>query len=123
MAIELVIYVLKNTRRRHEYRTFFAQDLYEVESFVAAAREEDLLVILRPGPYIDSERDFGGLPWWLLAKRPKVELRSRDPVFLAAVDKWLSALYGRLRPHMRHNGGNIIAVQVIIWGNGILDGC
>ena len=88
---------------------------------MAAAKEEDLLVILRPGPYIDSERDFGGLPWWLLAKRPKVELRSKDPVFLAAVDKWLAALYGRLRPHMRHNGGNIIAVQVIIWGNGILD--
>ena len=80
-------------------------------------------MILRPGPYIDSERDFGGLPWWLLAKRPKVELRSKDPVFLAAVDKWLAALYGRLRPHMRHNGGNIIAVQVIFWGNGILDGC
>ena len=94
---------------------FISQDLYEVESFVSAAREEDLLVILRPGPYIDSERDFGGLPWWLLAKRPKVELRSRDPVFLEAVDKWLAALYGRLSPHMRHNGGNIIAVQVD-WG-------
>ena len=23
-------------------------------------------VILRPGPFIDAERDFGGLPYWLL---------------------------------------------------------
>jgi hypothetical protein len=23
-------------------------------------------VILRPGPYIDAERDLGGLPYWLI---------------------------------------------------------
>lgn len=24
----------------------------------------DLLVLLRPGPYICAEWDFGGFPWW-----------------------------------------------------------
>ena len=33
-----------------------------VTAFVEMAREEDLFVILRPGPYICSEWDFGGLP-------------------------------------------------------------
>ena len=30
--------------------------------FVEIAKEEDLLVLFRPGPYICSEWDFGGLP-------------------------------------------------------------
>ena len=29
-------------------------------------------VILRPGPYIDAERDLGGLPYWLL-KDPTIK--------------------------------------------------
>jgi beta-galactosidase len=33
-----------------------------VTAFVEMAQEEDLFVILRPGPYICSEWDFGGLP-------------------------------------------------------------
>jgi len=33
-----------------------------VRKFIMEAQEEDLLVIFRPGPYICSEWDFGGLP-------------------------------------------------------------
>ncbi len=86
----------------------------EVVRFVRTAGEEGLLVILRPGPFIDAERDLGGMPWWLLAGKtqPPVRLRSSDPRFLAAVDRWLALLYGKLRPLMRHNGGPIIMVQV-----------
>ena len=34
----------------------------DVKSFIEMAKEEDLFVIFRPGPYICSEWDFGGLP-------------------------------------------------------------
>ncbi|RXG53379.1 Beta-galactosidase [Armadillidium vulgare] len=34
----------------------------DVRTFVQMAQEEDLFVLLRPGPYICSEWDFGGLP-------------------------------------------------------------
>lgn len=33
-----------------------------IRQFLQIAQEEDLLVILRPGPYICGEWDFGGLP-------------------------------------------------------------
>ena len=33
-----------------------------VTRFLEMAKEEDLLVIFRPGPYICAEWDFGGLP-------------------------------------------------------------
>lgn len=34
--------------------------------FLKITQELGLYAIVRPGPYICSEWDFGGLPWWLL---------------------------------------------------------
>ncbi|XP_042317657.1 beta-galactosidase-1-like protein isoform X2 [Sceloporus undulatus] len=53
----------------------------------------------------------GGLPSWLLSK-PNIALRTSDPDFLQAVDKWLSILLPRIKPHLYIHGGNIISVQV-----------
>lgn len=37
----------------------------DVFSFIEIIQELELLVLLRVGPYICAEWDFGGLPWWL----------------------------------------------------------
>ncbi len=34
----------------------------DLEKFLRIAKEEDLLAIVRPGPYICAEFDFGGMP-------------------------------------------------------------
>ena len=34
----------------------------DIRTFILMAKEEDLFVVLRPGPYICSEWEFGGLP-------------------------------------------------------------
>ena len=39
----------------------------DLSAFIKMAEEEGLMVIVRPGPYICAEREFGGLPWWLQA--------------------------------------------------------
>lgn len=49
-----------------------------LEKFIQLAAQEDLLVILRPGPYICAERDMGGFPYWLLTKYPNINLRTAD---------------------------------------------
>ncbi|KAF4528098.1 hypothetical protein B566_EDAN014531 [Ephemera danica] len=36
--------------------------LLDIQRFIRMAQEEDLFVILRPGPYICAEWEFGGLP-------------------------------------------------------------
>ncbi|XP_067316838.1 beta-galactosidase-1-like protein isoform X2 [Anolis sagrei] len=82
-----------------------------LEGFLDLAAQFDLLVILRPGPYICAEWEMGGLPSWLLAN-PNITLRTSDPDFLQAVDKWLSVLLPKIKPHLYINGGNIISVQV-----------
>ncbi|XP_006890306.1 PREDICTED: beta-galactosidase-1-like protein isoform X1 [Elephantulus edwardii] len=80
-------------------------------AFLNEAYQADLLVILRPGPYICAEWEMGGLPSWLL-RNPKIHLRTSDPDFLAAVDSWFKVLLPKIYPWLYHNGGNIISVQV-----------
>ncbi|XP_016850300.1 beta-galactosidase-1-like protein isoform X2 [Anolis carolinensis] len=50
----------------------------DLEGFLDLAANFDLLVILRPGPYICAEWEMGGIPSWLLAK-PNIILRTSDP--------------------------------------------
>lgn len=52
----------------HEPREgeFDYSDMLDIEDFLATAAELGLYAIVRPGPYICSEWEFGGLPWWLL---------------------------------------------------------
>ncbi|GIY73344.1 beta-galactosidase [Caerostris extrusa] len=54
--------------------------------------EPGLLVIFRAGPYIDAERDMGGLPYWLLREYPNMNLRTFDPNYIKYVDKWYNVL-------------------------------
>lgn len=83
----------------------------DLEYFLKLAQDIGLLVILRPGPYICAEWDMGGLPAWLLNKTDIV-LRSSDPDYIAAVDKWMGKLLPMIKPFLYQNGGPIITVQV-----------
>lgn len=59
----------------------------DLELFIELAAQEDLYVILRPGPYICAERDMGGFPYWLLHKYPEIELRTYDLSELTIVNR------------------------------------
>jgi beta-galactosidase len=97
----------------HEPRPgeFHFEGSLDLVRFVEIAFEVDLKVIVRPGPYICSEWDFGGLPAWLL-KDPAMQVRCAYPPYLAAVDRYFDALLPRLAPLLASRGGPIIAVQV-----------
>lgn len=83
----------------------------DIARFVRTAKDLGLYVILRPGPYICAELEFGGLPSWLLTYQ-KMHLRCYDEEFLSKVSRYYKELFGQLRPYFGENGGNIIAVQV-----------
>lgn len=82
-----------------------------VAKFVRIAGEEGLKVIVRPGPYICTELDFGGLPAWTLKDRT-MKVRSRDPKFMALASNYLDHLGKELTPLLIQNGGPIILTQV-----------
>jgi len=88
------------------------QGIANIERFVEIATEEDLYVILRPGPYICAEIDNGGLPYWLANKYPGIQVRTSDSDYIREVTKWYSVLMPLFEDHWYGNGGNIIMVQV-----------
>ena len=79
--------------------------------FVETAQALGLYVIVRPGPFICAEWEFGGLPAWLLAD-PDMEVRCCYPPYLAAVRRFYEALLLRLLPLQIQRGGPVIAMQV-----------
>ncbi|XP_070479625.1 beta-galactosidase-1-like protein 3 isoform X10 [Equus przewalskii] len=87
-------YVPWNLHEPERGRFDFSGNL-DLEAFVLTAAEIGLWVILRPGPYICSEIDLGGLPSRLL-QDPQVNLRTTDKGFVEAVDKYFDHLISRV---------------------------
>ncbi|RXN18874.1 beta-galactosidase-1 2 [Labeo rohita] len=87
------------------------QGSFDIEAFLHLAAEVGLWVILRPGPYIGSDLDLGGLPSWLLRDR-EMKLRTTYPGFIAAVNVYFDKLIPKVVPFQFRKGGPIIAVQV-----------
>ncbi|CAN8004542.1 unnamed protein product [Ixodes hexagonus] len=87
-------------------------DNYDVVEFCKEAQQEDLLVILRVGPFICGERDNGGLPSWLYSKSSPAKVRTTDKTFMSAMERWLGQLLPTIRAMFYKNGGPVIALQM-----------
>ncbi|XP_031713034.1 beta-galactosidase-1-like protein 2 [Anarrhichthys ocellatus] len=83
----------------------------DLVAYINLAAELGLWVILRPGPYISSELDLGGLPSWLL-RDGSMRLRTTHPGFTQAVNTFFDKLIPKVVPLQFKKGGPIIAVQV-----------
>jgi beta-galactosidase len=83
----------------------------DIAAFVRTAQEEGLNVIVRPGPFVCAEWEFGGFPAWLL-RTPGLRVRSLDPRFLQASAAWFKRLGKELAPLMSTHGGPILMMQV-----------
>ncbi len=103
-------YTCWNLHERREGRFDFS-GMLDIERFISIAEELELNVIIRPGPYICAEWEFGGLPSWLL-KYPNIALRCDDPLYLEKVTPFYKELFDRIRPHLCTNGGRVFMVQV-----------
>lgn len=83
----------------------------DIAAFARTAQEEGLWVIVRPGPYVCTEWDFGGLPAWLLAD-PTMQVRTTNAHFLAAAERYMKEVGKQLAPLQITHGGPIIMAQV-----------
>lgn len=90
---------------------FDFSDRLDVREYVRLARELGLFVILRPGPYICSEFDWGGLPSWLL-RYPGLQVRCANPLFLEKTARYLERLMREVEDFLPQRQGNILMVQV-----------
>lgn len=83
----------------------------DVAEFCRLAQKHGMYIMLRPGPYVCSEWEMGGLPWWLL-KKEDIQLRSNDPYFLERTKLFMNEIGKELADLQVTRGGNIIMVQV-----------
>ena len=94
-----------------EEGVFDFSGMLDVAAYADEAASLGLNMILRPGPYICSEWEFGGLPTWLL-KYGDMNIRCADPLFIEKVRRYYHALFEQLTPRLSTNGGNIVMVQI-----------
>ncbi len=80
-------------------------------AFVKMCQEEGLFVIVRPGPYVCTEWDFGGLPGWTLADQ-KAVVRDNNPQYMKPAMEYVAKISGMMEPLSVENGGPVLMIQV-----------
>ena len=103
-------YVAWNLHEKREGEFDFS-GILDIVRYIEIARDLGLKVILRPGPYICSEFEGGGLPFWL-HNYPGMHIRCNDPLYLEKVRPYYRELLTRVAPYLSTNGGPIIMVQI-----------
>lgn len=107
-AIDTYVFWNLHERRRGVYDF---SDRLDLVGFLRLAGEHGLDVVLRVGPYICAETNFGGFPAWL-RDVPDVQLRTDNEPYKAEVCRWLKFLGDLVRPLTAPRGGPIILAQI-----------
>ena len=89
----------------------FSTGSKDIAKFIKIAQEEGMWVILRPGPYVCAEWDFGGIPTYLL-KIPDIKVRCMDSRYMNAVENYFAKLAEVINPLQVDNGGPILMLQI-----------
>lgn len=103
-------YVPWNLHEPEEGRFNFDDNL-DIAAFLRLCDDIGLKVMFRPSPYMCSEWDLGGLPYWLLNKE-NIALRTTDEQYMSYLKRYYERLSKEFIPYLSTNGGPIIAVAV-----------
>ncbi|GCE27484.1 hypothetical protein KDA_29680 [Dictyobacter alpinus] len=103
-------YVFWNLHER-ERGVFDFSERLDLFRFCALAEHYGLHVILRIGPYICAETNYGGLPAWL-RDVPDMAIRTYNQPFMREKERWVRFLVDYIRPLLASNGGPIILAQL-----------
>ena len=106
----ICLYVFWNYHEPEEGKYDFSGQK-DIAEFCKLAQDQNMYVIVRPGPYVCAEWEMGGLPWWLLKKKD-IKLREQDPYFMERTKLFMNEVGKQLANQQITKGGNIIMVQV-----------
>jgi len=79
--------------------------------FCKLVQEHGMYLILRIGPYVCSETNYGGLPPWL-RDEPGIQMRTFSEPFMREMGRWMHFLCDYLKPALAPNGGPIVLAQI-----------
>ena len=104
-------YIFWNYHESEEGVFDFTKDNHNLAQFIQSVLDENMWLILRPGPYVCAEWELGGIPPYLL-RIPDIKLRCMDPRYMAAVERYIARLAEEIRPYLITKGGPILMVQI-----------
>ncbi|KAJ5833382.1 hypothetical protein N7474_001693 [Penicillium riverlandense] len=83
----------------------------DIAAWFELAKKVGLAAVVRPGPYIGAEHEWGGLPSWL-QEIPYMQIRRNNAPFINATKSYFDHIGERLGPLQVTNGGPLIMCQV-----------
>lgn len=107
----IAVYVFWNYLETSKGTWDFSSENRDIAAFIKLCKEEGVWVLLRPGPYVCAEWDFGGLPAYLL-QTPNIKLRCMDSTYMNAVTRYVERLSKEVVSLQCDKGGPILMVQV-----------
>jgi beta-galactosidase len=107
----IAAYLFWNYHETAEGTFDFTTGNRDVARFIRLVQAEGMWVLLRPGPYVCAEWDFGGIPTYLL-RFPDLKVRCMNPQYMQAAERYIQRLAAVVRPLLVTNGGPILLLQV-----------
>jgi beta-galactosidase GanA len=104
-------YIFWNYHEAEEGVYDFSTGNRNIAEFIKIVQEEGMWFILRPGPYVCAEWEFGGIPPYLL-RIPDIKVRCMDPRYMAAAEKYIARLAEEVKPFQITKGGSLLMVQI-----------
>lgn len=90
---------------------FHYEDNLDLDAWLTLIHELGLYAIVRPGPYICAETDFGGFPSWFVDVSG-IRYRCSNAQYLACVDAYWENIFPVILKHQIHKGGPVIFMQL-----------
>ncbi|HLP17362.1 MAG TPA: beta-galactosidase [Bacteroidota bacterium] len=107
----IAAYIFWNFHEVSKGRYDFTTGNRNLARFLKMVQDEGMWVILRPGPYVCAEWDFGGIPTYLL-KEPDIKVRCMDPRYMKAALAYLEALSAVVKPLQITQNGPVLMMQI-----------
>jgi beta-galactosidase len=104
-------YIFWNYHEAEEGVYDFSTENHKIAEFFKIVQEEDMWLLLRPGPYVCAEWELGGIPPYLL-RIPDIKLRCMDPRYMAAAERYIARLAQEIKPFLVTKGGPILMLQI-----------
>jgi beta-galactosidase len=90
---------------------FVFKDQTDIRRLVKLCQDNGMWVLLRSGPYVCGEIDFGGLPAWLL-KHQGLRIRSNEAQFMKYCKAYIDRIGKEVADMQVARGGPIIMTQI-----------
>ncbi len=95
----------------NEQGKFDFEGRYDLKAFCQAVHDAGMYLIIRLGPYMCGEVNYGGFPVWL-RDVPGIQFRTWNRPFMDKMEKWIREVGELIRPFSPDNGGPLILAEI-----------